>query len=305
MRRKNEKVVIEDVELKPQVIGQIYEKKTNIGRVLVIFVVFGLVVYFINDITLYLNNLFGKRSVDSIKELTEESKKKKEEEKEIKAGYYEVDNASVISVDNLSVTHFKYDNKLFAFDVYNYTDDDIDLSSKKYFLNTYDSSKELLNSYIIDFKSIKSKNKDSFSISIPKEFVYFKIEEKSIDSYPNYTITYNDNVGNLVCTLNSNIITYTFSNEGLIKISDVFEDIKDNNNYYLRYNAATNKMSEYNNLDGVDASFNTTANGYKTIVSIDLQNANINSFDNNNYYQYKEELKVVNYEVTSRGYTCK
>ena len=42
---KKEKVVLENIELKPQVIGKTYRKKSNLGRVIVIFIIFILVVY--------------------------------------------------------------------------------------------------------------------------------------------------------------------------------------------------------------------------------------------------------------------
>ena len=38
-KKKNEHVILENIELKPQVIGYTYQKKSNIGRVIFIFMV--------------------------------------------------------------------------------------------------------------------------------------------------------------------------------------------------------------------------------------------------------------------------
>ena len=70
MAKKNKEIVVlENVELKPQVIGYTYKKKSNIGRVIFIFIAFALVVYYINDISVFINDLFGKETAASIDNL--------------------------------------------------------------------------------------------------------------------------------------------------------------------------------------------------------------------------------------------
>ena len=61
-------VVLENIELKPQVIGNVYKKKSNLGRVIFIFIVFILVIYYINDISVFINDLIGKSSSPAIKD---------------------------------------------------------------------------------------------------------------------------------------------------------------------------------------------------------------------------------------------
>ena len=56
-KKKNENVILENVELKPQVLGYTFQKKNNIGRVIFIFIAFILVVYYIDDISVFFNNL--------------------------------------------------------------------------------------------------------------------------------------------------------------------------------------------------------------------------------------------------------
>ena len=75
MAKKNkERIILENVELKPQVIGYTYQKKSNIGRVIFIFIIFALAVFYINDISTFINDLLGKNTAPSIKENTESNK---------------------------------------------------------------------------------------------------------------------------------------------------------------------------------------------------------------------------------------
>ena len=176
-KRKSEKVVLEDIELRPQVIGHIYEKKTNIGRVLIIFAILLLVVYYINDISVFVNNLLGKKSATTIQEQTNENQKRIKND-ENNDDYYMFNDSLTIIIDNLTFAHFKNENQVVSFDVYNYTENDIDLSNKNYYLETYNSNKNLIESLKIDFNKIEKKNKACISLNVKKEFTYLKIVEK-------------------------------------------------------------------------------------------------------------------------------
>ena len=65
-KKKKERIVLENVELQPQVLGYTYQKKNNVGRVLIIFIAFILVVYFIDDISVFFNNLLGRETAETI-----------------------------------------------------------------------------------------------------------------------------------------------------------------------------------------------------------------------------------------------
>ena len=131
MAKKSEKVVLEDIELKPQVIGHIYQKKSNIGRVLLIFVAFIAVIYYINDISVFVNDLFGKKSASSIKDIASDDKKKSIiKDKEIDEEYYELNDNLVLVINDLTITHFNFSNNLLLFDIYNYSEKDVDLIKK-------------------------------------------------------------------------------------------------------------------------------------------------------------------------------
>lgn len=316
-KRKNEKVILENIELKPQVIGHIYAKKTNLGRVLIIFAVLLLVVYYINDISVYVNNLIGKRSATTIQEQANENKKRVHEE-ENNDGYYMLSDSVTIILEDLTITHFNYNanvlsnvlsnglSNVLSFDVYNYTENDIDLTNKKYYLETYSSSKVLIDTLKLDFNKVSQKNKISINLDINNDFTYFKVVEKSVNDYPNVILSYDNNgLANIVCSKNSDTITYTFNREGLLKILNVYFDNNTIENYNLRYDSYQNKVNTYNKIEGINASFNITSNGYIATINVDLEKASLNDIDEKYYYGYKEDAKVVKYEMTSYGYSCK
>lgn len=179
MAKKSEKVVLEDIELKPQVIGHIYQKKSNIGRVLLIFVAFIAVIYYINDISVFVNDLFGKKSASSIKDIASDDKKKSIiKDKEIDEEYYELNDNLVLVINDLTITHFNFSNNLLLFDIYNYSEKDVDLSNKKYYLETYDVDQKVIDSKIINAGLISQKNVIKVELELSNSFKYLRIIEK-------------------------------------------------------------------------------------------------------------------------------
>lgn len=170
MARKNN-VVLENVELKPQVIGNVAKKKSNIWRVLFIFVILVLTVYYINDISLYINNLLGKKSAVTIEEIQKEEKNKKTRDILL----YKLEDDPVLAVNNLSFNNFIKNGNNITFDIYNYTEDVYNFTDNYLYFETYNSDKELLESIKIDINSIGVKTKDNLKVSYQKDFTYFNI----------------------------------------------------------------------------------------------------------------------------------
>ena len=178
MAKKSEKVVLEDIELKPQVIGHIYQKKSNIGRVLLIFVAFIAVIYYINDISVFVNDLFGKKSASSIKDIASDDKKKsiikdKEDEE-----FYELNDNLVLVINDLTITHFNYNSNILSFDIYNYSEKDVDLSNKNYYLETYDVEQKVVDSKKVNVGLISQKNVRKVELELSNSFKYIRIIEK-------------------------------------------------------------------------------------------------------------------------------
>lgn len=306
MAKKNYKIALENVELQPQVIGYSYKKKSNIGRVIFIFIAFILVIYFINDISVFINNLLGKKSAVSIQELADEENinihhgenKAKED-----IVYYTLNDNLEISYNDVLFNNFKYSNNILVFDVVNITSKNIDLTNKKLFLELYNSNKTLLERFKIDINTLNHNTKTSFEFVSKNNFDYLVITEKNTNDYP--PVNLNENNGTLSCYKDNETIIYTFNNNELLSIK---HSIVDNNvndlNYSSREGLYQNKVMIYNNINGITATFNSTVNGYSAVFTIELDKANLSTISEKYYYSYKEQAKVVKFEMQTYGFSC-
>lgn len=308
MAKKNkERVILEDIELKPQVIGYTYQKKSNILRVIIIFIVFGLAVFYINDISVFINDLLGKNTAPSINNNKVDNKKPNGgDNTENKVVYNIYSNSLEIKENDITLNNFNFANNLLTFDISNNSNTNIDLSSKKYFIETYTEDKTLLERHKVDIKTIVSGSKVSYELDIQKDFYYLVLEEKKIEDYPVVNLTYDDtSYANITCEKDNETIVYKFSNDELLEIKDTISESDTNaNNYYVRYSSYQSKAMSYNNMTGITASFNGSLNGYTAIFALDLQKVNLSGMEEKYYYSYKEVPKVVKFEMQTYGFTC-
>ena len=296
MAKKNKEIVrIEDVELKPQVIGYSYKKKSNIGRVIFIFVALILVVYYINDISLFVNNLLGKNSASVIEQLADESNKdnsnSKEDSEKKELEFYDINNNISVDLDGIKFDSFFLSSNTLSFNITNAN------ISKKIYLETYSSNKTLLERFLIDMQN------GSNVINVNSAFAYITIVEKNKNDYPSYTIS-NEGNGSLTCIKDNNEIVYGFINNELDNIAHTYRLNNSSSNYYAMLSEYQNKVNSYKSMSGITASINNLDMSFTAIISIDLKNANLESINEVYYYGYKEEAKVVKFEMESRGFTC-
>lgn len=309
-KKKNEKVILEDIELKPQVIGYTYQKKSNIGRVIFIFIAFLLVIYYINDISVWINNLLGKKSPETIENLANSNNKndkednKEENSKEVVYNIFE--SSLVINEDNMILNAFNFSNNKLTFNIVNNSSNKIDMATKKYFLETYSKDKTLLERFKLDINTIIENSQISFELDIKQDFYYLVLVEKTIEDYPMVNLQKDEfGVGKITCTKGIESIVYTFRNDELESINHTISDndTKDEN-YYNRYNAYQTKVTNYNNLTGISATFNGNLNGFTAVIALDLKTVNLSNVSEKYYYGYKEMPKVVKFEIETHGFSC-
>lgn len=309
-RTKNQKIILEDIELKPQVIGYTYQKKSNIGRVIFIFIVFLTVVYYINDISVFVNKLIGKESPSTIENLAGSNNENKkpgnsnQEKNEIIYNIYT--NGMTFIEKDMTFNNFLLSNNVLTFDIVNKSNNTLDYSNKKYFIEIYSENKTLLERFKLDINALNIGAKISYKYTIKNNFYYFVVVEKTINDYPVVTLK-NDqnNLASITCTKDIENIVYSFRNNELESIKHTISDSNTTDeNYYIRYSSYQSKMTSYNNLAGISATFNGTLNGFTAIVDIELQKANLSTLSENYYYGYKELPKVVKFEMQTYGFTC-
>lgn len=306
-KKKKESIILENVELKPQVIGYTYQKKNNIGRVLFIFVIFALVIFYINDISIFINELLGRKTPTSInnnQELNKEEEKDNLPENEIV--YNEFSNALEIKESELTLNNFSFANNILTFDVINNTNKTINLSKKKIFLETYSNDKTLLERVKLDLGEFTSNKKMNYSFNLNNEFFYIVIEEKTVEDYLPVNLTQNENgLAFITCKNEMNEYIYTFNKNELTEIKHT---VTNNNiqseDYSRNYNLHRNKISSYKNIEGVSSTFNGDATGYTATIIIDLSKTDLSKLNDKYYYGYKTLPKEVNFEMQAYGFTC-
>lgn len=309
MAKKNkERIILENIELKPQVIGYTYKKKSNVGRVIFMLIIFGLAVFYINDISVFINNLLGKTTSSSITNLTNENNKNpnKGNNEENKLVYNIFSNTLEIEEKEMILKNFVNQNNILSFEVLNKSNNSINYTNNKYFIELYNEEKTLLERHKIDFDLINANETKTFTFNITKDFYYFVLEEKHIEDYPLVNLKTDGNKNAiLTCSKKFENIIYTFNNNELTSIKHtISESDTTKDNYYERYSEFQNKATIYNNINGISASFNGSLNGYTFIVAIDLINTDLEKLNEKIYYRYKEIPKVVNFEMQTYGYNC-
>ncbi len=310
MAKKKKNVVLENVELRPQVIGYTYKKKSNFGRVIFILVVFILAVYYINDLSYYINTILNRKTAQTILDNQESSKDKnpkpETDEESEEENYYSINDTLSIKEGDLVLNNFKNVNNTITFDVLNSSNTAVDMTQKKYFLETYDNDYTLLERFKVDFNTIKENSKISISLNNKLAFNYISLVEKKVEDYPSFNVSSDsESKGILTCKQSIDTITYTFNDNKLVSITHNIEDndVTDSN-YSTRYLAYQNKVNQYNNINGVSASIVNSATGYKVSIVVDLKQVNSNTLVDKYYYSYNEEAKVIKFEMETYGFKC-
>jgi len=310
MAKKNkEKVVLEDIELKPQVIGYTYKKKSNLGRVIFIFGIFLIVILYINEISVFINDLLGKKTPVSIQNSTGNNNENKDNDEVIenKEIIYNIYNSDLtITENNMILNNFNFINNVLTFDIKNNSNNQIDLSNKKYFLETYTEDKTLLERLKVDINTINEGNKISYKFNIKNNFYYLVLVEKTIEDYPVVKLNNNEfGIGYITCTKDIETIVYTFLNNELKTLK---HSISDSNiadpEYNTRFLAYQNKINNYKTSSGIIATFNGTLNGYTAVIDIELEKVNLLFTQEKYYFNYKEIPKVVKFEMQTYGFNC-
>ncbi len=306
-KRKKEKIVLENIELKPQILGYTFKKKNNIIRVIIIFIAFILVVYYIDDISIFFNNLLGKETATTIKDNANKNNNANNDgENNKKVEYYSYSEDLQIKFNNFTIDNFSLVNNVLTFDVNNLTSETIDVSDKKIYLETYDANKTIIERFKIDINSIAKNSKITLNLNVNSNFNYISILEKSIDEYPALTLEADANGENkIVCTKNKETFTYILKDASLITINHQIIDSDVNSSEYITsLSTYQNKVNSYKEIEGIDSSIASNLAGYTVNITLDLSKVDLSKINEKYYFAYHEDAKVINYEMPTYGFTC-
>ncbi len=311
MAKKNQKIEVENIELKPQVIGKIEKKKNNTGRVLIIFIVFVLTIIFLPEITIFLNNMLGMKISPTIVDNKEE-KENKPTNNEItidnEIEYILFNENTEINKDDYIVNNFSLINNQLSFNIENTLDKSLDLSKDLLYLETYNESKTLIERFKIDLEPMGAKKSQSVKVNLTNPNIYYvAFVSKTTNDYPVVDLNKNDlGYATMTCKSTNDTIIYTFKNDELVNVKEevIYNFNVLDQNYSSEFSKYQSKCTNYDVINGVNTSFNNSTNGFTAVIEVDMAILEKDKIDEKYYYSYKEVPKVIKFEMETYGYKC-
>ncbi len=306
-RKKNQKVVIADEELKPTVLYTIKERKTNFIGLILLVGLFVAVIYFLPEAyDMYDKYRKEKQGIPVLNNKKPQGNTVDDNpgsEEEVK---YEFSNTLKISNDDITLNSFNFGNNTLSFIITNNKNTNESYKDKNYYLEIYNDSDVLVKRIKIAEDVLSANGTQSYSYQINATTIsYLYLKEIKKENYA--TVTLNENsekVATIVCKNNEETLTYTFNNKELVTIKDEVSFSNTINNYSER---VTNYRSLYEKYRGYDLTNIGVGEMFGTFtfnIEMDLSKVNVANFSNNNYYAAKTSADVVNFEVEARGYSC-
>lgn len=311
MAKKNQKIEVENIELKPQVIGKIEKKKNNIGRVLIIFIVFIFTIIFLPEITIFLNNKLGMKISPTIVDNKEETDNKPNNNNPTSNNeieYILFNENTEIKKDDYIVNSFSLINNQLSFNIQNTLDKSLDLSKDLLYLETYNESKTLIERFKIDLEPMGAKKSQSVKVVLTNPNIYYvSFVSKTTNDYPVVDLTKNDlGYATMTCKSGNDTIIYTFKNDELVTVKEevIYNFNVLDQNYSSEFSKYQSKCTNYDVINGVNTSFNNSTNGFTAVIEVDMAILEKDKLDEKYYYSYKEVPKVIKFEMETYGYKC-
>ena len=313
MGKKNKiQAKLSDEELVPSTLGYFEEtKKGYLGLILIFAILIGGAI-FMPQITEYVNKLLGKTDDDIVVPVNNQNSNNNDNNTGEKIVMYDISDTLEFTYNNIKFSNFRVlDNKM-SFNVENTTDQLIDFNTTKYYIETYSSDSTLLERHIFNTIKINPSSTMTQNIELLDNEIgkigKIEVSKKDVKDYPDVTVqTNSNNEGLLICSNDNESITYIFdTNNNLLRIKDEInysnDKSKEYSNKLLQYQS---KVPTYNNKEGVSSSLVEISSGFTVTTEIELEKANIKQLNNDNYYDSQTLPKVINFEMESRGFSCK
>lgn len=299
---------VNEEELSITKIGEMPNENKSPAFLLVIFGILIVFVFFLPDVVSYFNK--GGTTVNENPVVEEETSEEETTQKELI--YYDLNSSLVVNLEEgIRVNNFKVVNDILSFTITNNKNSKFYFSKRNYFAELYTADKMLLERIILSDESIAKDNSKDFSYSISAatatNVTKIVFVEKEVEDYPSVVLKQNDSGEEiLTCIRDYETITYKFSEEKLLSITDLVNYTRSGSelDYQTDLMIWQNRVTSYNNITGMSSSFISNDTGFIVNTVLDLANVKISSVDNDNYYEYETLAKVVDFEMEARGFSC-
>lgn len=302
-------IKINEEELSITKIGEMTTAEQSPFLVIGIFITLLVFIFFLPSLVNLIKGDTTKTEVSTPSQKEPGSENPPEEKEET---YYEISDSLKITLEEtLLVNNFKIENQEIGFTLTNNGETRFNFNRKNYFLEMYTEDNTFLERIILKKDSIPKGESVTFHYPILEtthtNVKKIRLVEKEIADYPNIELEKNE-AGEevLVCTTNTETITYKFQNQNLRTITDVINyPYSEDENYKTKLEEWKIKVAKYNATAGITSMFVDTGVGFVVNTTLDLPNVKIADTENENYYAYETKAKIVKFEMDARGFTCK
>lgn len=311
MAKKKMIVVDYDKELTPVTLAVKEDKKKasifGIVWIVLIFGIFILGVIYLPDIASFVNNYFNPDVVtpsggnnnknNGNDDVNSDDEKIKE---------YVISDNLEIKFDSFKINNVKKVNSKISMDIVNTSNEILDLSKDNYFINMYSESKTLLKRVMLGDVIVSVGSTYTVSYDVDENVYMLSVYNLSKKDYPAYVVTSDEsNMGTLTCTKEYEKIDYLTNNNKVYAINLLNEVSSSDTNFNTLYATYQAMKNTYDSVEGISSSLDVINNVLTFRSIINLNVVLDGSINLKSYYPKDTDAKVIYFEMTSMGYTCK
>ena len=311
MAKKKMIVVDYDKELTPVTLAVKEDKKKasifGIVWIVLIFGIFILGVIYLPDIASFVNNYFNPDVVtpsggnnnknNGNDDVNSDDEKIKE---------YVISDSLEITFDSFKINNIKKENNKISMDIVNTSNEILDLSKDNYFINMYSESKTLLKRVMLGDVIVSVGSTYTVSYDVDENVYMLSVYNLSKKDYPAYVVTSDEsNMGTLTCTKEYEKIDYLTNNNKVYAINLLNEVSSSDTNFNTLYATYQAMKNTYDSVEGISSSLDVINNVLTFRSIINLNVVLDGSINLKSYYPKDTDAKVIYFEMTSMGYTCK
>lgn len=300
------KIVLSTKPLETVVIGKKKSNRFGWFFMAIIFLVFGLLIYFLPNLydlydnykkgTLPGDNAVKNETTPPVKEeLPEEPQKEEKKYKE-----FNVDKS--YEYENILFQNIQMKKKTITFKAVNQSSEDINLNNKNIFIELLNSEGQRIDAYAIK-GSLKEELDYSFPADNDVKYFDIKVIEKSDYTYINLDVD-EEGYSTLTCQNQNEEYTYTFYNEKLSIVNykaDYQRNVQNYDDYYDKYN---NLVTRYANVNDVDSSLSSSSLGLSFKIRVNYSSdININEIEY--FFDKNSKPHEVNFIMKANLFDCR
>ena len=215
-------------------------------------------------------------------------------ETEIKYQNLTFNNLSLVTENDINYINYT---------IINNSPSNIDINNL--YIELYNDDKTLLGRALIENQNIAVGNnvnlKSEITSDVKNNTTQILIIEKDEQDFPTIELTNNT----LTCTKGINQIIYTFLNNKLTNINDIYNYVTtDSNNYESDSLEYKNKLNSYLTYGGT-TSFVENPSGFTASINLNLKDIDEEAINtNHNYYKYETNANKIKFQQESKAFIC-